>query len=173
VSRGRANGAPARRLLLLLLLFFALTLPLAWLWIAWGEGVYARFLLALLEPGYAAMGLRHQRGGPVAPRLVSLVPFVVLMAITPGMGWRRRAVGTLVGLAVILCFHLLLFLLVDSAYVVLGRTRRALAKIVPFLLINDGIPFLIWLFFARDFLREIVPAFGEAPRERRPPPGAG
>jgi len=166
VSRGRASAARAGRLLLLL--FFALTLPLAWLWIEWGEGVYARFLLGLLEPGYAAIGLRHQRGGPVAPRLVSLVPFVVLMAITPGMGWRRRAVGTLVGLAVILCFHLLLFLLVDSAYVVLGRTRRALTKIVPFLLINDGIPFLIWLFFAREFLRDLVPALAERPA----PPGA-
>jgi hypothetical protein len=163
------STVPARRLLLLLFFFFALTMPLAWLWLEWGENAYARFLLALLEPLYDAIGLRHRRGGPVAPRLVSVVPFVVLMAITPGMGWRRRGVGSLVGLLLIACFHLLLFLLVDSAYLVLGRSRRALTKIVPFLLINDGIPFLVWLFFARDFLRRLVPAFGE-PREGRPGP---
>jgi hypothetical protein len=162
---------PARRLLLLALLFFALTMPLAWLWIEWGEGVYARALLAILEPVYDAIGLRHQRGGPVAPRLVSVVPFVVLMAITPGMGWRRRVVGSLIGLCVIACFHLLLFLLVDAAYVVLGRSRRALARIVPFLLINDGIPLLVWIFFARDFLRRLVPALGERPPAPPPTPG--
>ena len=167
MSGARASAVPARRLLLLLLAFFALTTPLAWLWIQWGEGAYARLLLAILEPLYDAIGLRHQRGGPVAPRLVSVVPFVVLMAITPGMGWRRRVVGSLVGLAVIACFHLLLYLLVDAAYVVLGRNRRALSRIVPFLLINDGIPLLIWIFFARDLLRRLVPAF----RERPPAPG--
>ena len=164
MSQGRVG---ASRLLVLLLLFFALTVPLAWLWIEWGERAYARFLLALLEPVYAAMGLRHHRGGPVSPRLISIVPFVVLMAITPGMALRRRIAGMLVGLVVIFCFHLLLFLLVDSAYAVFGKTRRALAKIVPFLLINDGVPFLVWLFFARAFLRDLVPALAEAPRDPR------
>jgi len=155
---------PARRLLLLLALFFAGTMPLVWLWLEWGERAYASLLWALLDPLYDAMGLRHVRGGPVAPRLVSIVPFVVLMAITPGLAWRRRATGTLVGLAVIVAFHLLLFVLVDSAYVVFGRGRKALSRIVPFLLVNDGIPFLVWLFFARDFLRQVVPGFRETPR---------
>lgn len=162
------------RLLLLLLLFVALTMPLAWVWLEWGEAVYARLLWEVLQPVYGWMGLRHQRGGPVAPRLVSVVPFVVLMAITPGLGWRRRLKGVAVGLLVIASFHLLLFVLVDSAYVVLGRSRRALSKIVPFLLINDGIPFVVWLFFARDFLRQLVPALGERAGGRGgPDPSAG
>lgn len=161
---------PAPRLLLLLLLFFAGTLPLAWLWLEWGERAYVRLLWAILDPCYDAIGLRHRRGGPVAPRLVSVVPFVVLMAITPGLGWRRRAAGTLVGLAVIVGFHLLLFVLVDSAYAAFGRGRKALSRIVPFLLVNDGLPFLVWLFFARDFLRRVVPGFRETPRE---PGGTG
>jgi hypothetical protein len=172
------SAVPVRRLLLLLALFFALTMPLAWLWLEWGETTYARFLLRLLDPLYDAIGLRHRPGGPVAPRLVSIVPFVVLMAITPGLGLRKRIVGLLVGLLLIASFHLLLFVLVDAVHAVLGRNRRALAKIVPFLLINDGIPFLVWLFFARDFLRRLVPAFGEAAKDRRSlppegPPGGG
>ena len=159
---------PARRLLLLLALFFAGTLPLAWLWLEWGERAYVDLIFTLLDPLYEAIGLRHQRGGPVAPRLVSIVPFAVLMAITPGLGWRRRTTGILVGLALIFGFHLLLFVLVDSAYLVFGRGRKALSRIVPFLLVNDGIPFLVWLFFARDFLRQVVPGFREPPRGELP-----
>jgi hypothetical protein len=162
----RAEPIPARRLLVLLLAFVGLTAPLAWLWLAFGEERYARVLLAILDPVYDALGVRHRRGGPVAPRLVSLVPFAALMAITPGMGLRRRVAGTLVGLAVIAGLHLLLFLLVDSAYAAFGRSRRALTMIVPLLLVNDGIPLLVWLFFARDFLRRVVPGLAErdAPR---------
>ena len=168
------SAVPVRRLLLLLGLFLALSMPLAWLWLEWGQAYYVRLLRVLLHPVYRAIGLRHEVGGPVAPRLVSLVPFLVLMAITPAMSWRRRWVGALVGVAVILGFHLVLFVMVDAAYAVLGRNRRALSRIVPFLLVNDGLPFLVWLFFARDFLRQLVPALGEeAPGARgpQPPPG--
>jgi len=155
------SAVPLRRLLLLLVLFLALSMPLAWLWLEWGQVYYVRLLRTLLDPVYRAIGLRHQVGGPVAPRLVSLVPFVVLMAITPGLSWRRRWVGSLVGVAAIVAFHLVLFLMVDASYAVLGRRRRALTRIVPFLLVNDGIPFLVWLFFARDFLRRVVPGLAE------------
>lgn len=157
------SAFPVRRLFLLLVLFLALSMPLAWLWLEWGQAYYVRLLRALLAPLYRAIGLRHQVGGPVVPRLVSLVPFLVLMAITPAIRWRRRWVGSLVGVAVILGFHLVLFVMVDASYSVLGRSRRALARIVPFLLVNDGLPFLVWLFFARDFLRQLVPALGEGP----------
>jgi hypothetical protein len=164
---------PTRHLLLLLLLFFALTVPLSWWWLESGQGHYARFLLAILDPVYDAIGIRHQRGGPAAPRFVSLVSFVVLMAITPGMAWRHRLLGMLIGVALIAGFHMLLFVVVDAAYVVLGRSRRALAKIVPFLLINDGLPFVVWVVFARDFLRRVVPGLGEpgAAAPERPPDG--
>jgi hypothetical protein len=165
------GAGPLRRLAVLLLLFFALTLPLAWLWLAWLQDGYVALLFAVLDPLYDALGLRHHRGGPVAPRLISVVPFAVLMLITPGTSWRRRLRGLLLGLALIFAFHLLFFALSDAAYSAFGRRRRALTKIVPFLLLNDGLPFLVWLFFARDFLRELVPALAE-PR-RRPPAGGG
>jgi len=165
------SAGPLRRLAVLLLLFFALTLPLTWWWIAWGQDRYVALLFAILDPVYEALGLRHHRGGPVAPRLISVVPFVALMAITPGTSIRRRVKGVLIGLALIFVFHLAFFVLVDAAYAVLGRSRRALTKIVPFLLVNDGLPFLIWLFFARDFLRDLVPALAEPGRGRRPPRG--
>ena len=166
------SAVPTRRLLRLLLLFFALTLPLAWLWDRWGQDPYIRFLWAIREPLYDAIGLRPRRGSPVGPRPFAIVSFVALMVITPGMSRRRRVVGSLVGFAVIAGFHLLFLVVGDVAYTAFGRSRRALTKIVPFLLINDGIPFLVWLFFARDFLRQLVPAFGEPARESSGPPGS-
>jgi hypothetical protein len=168
------SAVPVRRLLLLLLLFFALSMPLAWLWVEWGQARYVHLLRVVLGPVYRAIGLQPQGGGPVAPRLVSLVPFLVLMAITPSIPWRRRWIGALVGTALIVCFHLLLFVVVDASYAVLGRNRRALSRIVPFMLVNDGIPFLIWLFFAREFLRQLVPGLAEGPpRGGGPHSGAG
>ena len=167
------SAVPARRLLLMLVLFFALTLPLVWLWLQWGEAVYVRLLRDLLRPLYDAIGLRPQRGGPVIPRLVSIVPLTVLMVITPGLSWRRRLFGALVGLLVCACFHLLLFVVVDAAYAVLaGKPRARQTKIVPFLQIYDGIPFVVWLFFARDFLRRLVPALGEPAKGPAGPPAA-
>ena len=167
------SAVPVRRLLLLVLLFLALTLPLVWLWLQWGEAVYVHLLRQILRPLYHAMGLHPQRGGPVIPRLVSIVPLTVLMAITPRMSWRRRVVGVLVGLLVCALFHLLLFVVVDAAYAVLGGKPRARqTKIVPFLQIYDGIPFVVWLFFARDFLRSLVPALGEPAKGPAGPPAA-
>ena len=157
------SAVPVRRLLLLVVLFLALTMPLAWLWLGWGQPHYVRLLRGMLAPVYRAIGLEPQGGGPVQPRLVSLVPFLVLMAITPTLSWRRRSAGALIGVVLIVSFHLFLFLMVDANYAVLGRTRRALARIVPLLLLNDGLPFLLWIFFAREFLRQFVPAFGEGP----------
>ena len=158
------SAMPARRLLLLLLLFVAFTLPLAWLWDRWGQQQYLRLLWAIREPLYDAIGLRARRGSPVGPRPFAIVSFVALMVVTPGMSWRRRAVGCLVGLSAIAGFHLFFLVVSDVAYASFGRSRRALTKIVPFLLINDGIPFLVWLFFARDFLRNLIPALAERAR---------
>ena len=167
------SAVPVRRLLLLLLLFVALTMPLTWLWLEWGEGIYVGLLLDLLDPLYQAMGLRPQRAGPLIPRLVSIVPLTVLMAITPGLGWRRRVAGILVGLLVCAVFHLLLFVLVDAAYAALGnRPRARQTKIVPFLQIYDGIPVLVWVFFARDFLRDLVPALAERAQDASGPPAS-
>jgi len=165
------SAVPVRRLLRLLLLFFALTLPLAWLWDRWGQDVYIRLLWAIREPLYDVLGLHPRRGNPVGPRPFAIVSFAVLMLITPGMSWRRRAIGSVVGLALIVGFHLLFLLVSDLAYSAFGRSRRALTKIVPFLLINDGIPFLVWIWLARDFLRRSIPALAEPTQPAQGSPG--
>lgn len=150
-----------RRLLGLVLVFFALTIPLAWLWLEWGQDLYTRFVYSLLRPLYALLDIRPAERGPVQPRLVSLIPFLVLMAITPSLGRWRRIWGSLIGVVTLVLFHLILLTVVDAAYGSHGAGTRAVATFFPILLINDGLPFLVWLVAARDFLRDIVPGLGE------------
>ena len=76
------------------LCFFALTLPLTWLWMEWGRDPYARFLIGLAEQLFEiGRSGGAARGSAAGARFVSVVPFVVLMAVTPGLSWRRRLLG--------------------------------------------------------------------------------
>jgi hypothetical protein len=156
----------AGRLLLLIVLFFALTIPLAWLWQEWLISRYVAFLFAILRPLHEALGwpFAGKGGGGLSLRFVSHVPFLILVLLTPALSWRRRALGALLGSAFIAATHLFIITLTNAAFAAGGGVFR---KIAPFVLIMDGMPLLAWLVVARDFLRTLVPAL----REDAPPPG--
>ena len=155
-----------RPLLVFALSFLALTLPLAWAWFAWGSDLYTRFLIDLLD----ALGLRMRQrahGSAAAPRFISVVPFLVLMLVTPRLGWKRRVFGAVGGLAVLVAVHCGLLLVVDAATAAYGRGAESVEKFFPFVILADGVPLLLWLVLAREFLAEVIPGLGEKP------PGAG
>jgi hypothetical protein len=171
---GALGGAPGlhagivtrRPLVTFALAFFALTLPLAWAWFAWGSDLYTRLLLDLLD----AVGIRMTRrgeGNPAAPRFISVVPFLVLMLVTPRLGWKRRLFGAAGGFAVLAAAHAALLLVVDGAAAQYGRAE-SVEKVFPFVILADGVPLLLWLVLAREFLAEVIPGLGEAP-----PPAGG
>jgi hypothetical protein len=150
-----------RPLLGFALAFLGLTLPLAWAWFAWGSDVYTRLLLDLLD----AVGVRMSRrghGNPAAPRFISVVPFLVLMLVTPRLGWRRRVLGATGGLAVLAAAHAALLVIVDAAAATYGAAE-SVQKVFPFVILADGVPLLLWLVLAREFLAEVIPGLGEAP----------
>jgi hypothetical protein len=150
------------------LCFFALTLPLTWLWMEWGRDHYARFLIGLAEQIFEiGRSGSAARGSAAGARFVSVVPFVVLMAVTPGLSWRRRLLGTLAGLAFLVAVHLCLLLLVDAVEAQYGRGRRSIKRFFPFLIVADGVPLLLWLILARDFLASAIPGFAEEPPSRQ------
>jgi hypothetical protein len=151
------------RLLLLLVLFFALTIPLAWLWQERGAARYVAFLFAVLRPLHDALGwpFAGKGGGGLSLRFVSHVPFLILVLLTPGLSWRRRVLGGLLGSAFITATHLFIITLANLAFLAGGGVFR---KIAPFVLIMDGLPLLAWLVVARDFLRTVVPGLREEPR---------
>jgi len=156
------------RLLLLLVLFFALTIPLAWLWQLWGVQHYVAFLFVIMRQLHDTLGwpFAGKGGGGLSLRFVSHVPFLILVLITPGLSWRRRVLGGLLGSAFIAATHLLMITLVNAAFLGGGSVFR---KIAPFILIMDGLPLLAWLVVARDFLRTLVPGLQEEPRTGETP----
>jgi hypothetical protein len=149
-----------RPLLVFVLAFFALTLPLAWAWFAWGSDVYGRLLLDLLEA--AGVRMRSREGNPAAPRFISVVPFLVLMLVTPRLGWKRRLLGAVGGLAVLVAAHAGLLVVVDAAAAEYGRAE-SVEKVFPFVILADGMPLLLWLVLAREFLADVIPGLGEGP----------
>jgi hypothetical protein len=161
-SRGGRPLSP-RRLLLLVFLFFALSIPLAWLWREWGVLRYVAFLLEILRALHDAMGwpFTGKGAGGLSLHFLSHVSFLVLVLLTPGLSGRRRLMGALVGSAVITAMHLFMITLANAAFLV---GRGAVFKVFPFILVMDGLPLIIWVVVARDFLRTLVPGLGEEPR---------
>ena len=152
-----------RRTLRLLAEFLLLTIPLAWVWLRWGHDAYTSLILSVIDPLYEWLGATHVRRGPAAPRFISYVPFLVLMAITPRISDRRRIWGTVFGSLVIFCSHVVILYVADRAYTQNSDSGAAVAQLFPFLLVTDGLPLMIWFVLARDFLRSAVPGLRERP----------
>jgi len=150
------------RFLLLLVLFFALTIPLAWLWHEWGVTRYVAFLFAIMQKLHDTLGwpFAGKGGGGLALRFVSHVPFLILVLLTPGLSWRRRILGGLLGSVFIASTHLFVITLVNAAFLAGGGVFR---RVAPFVLIMDGMPLFAWLVVARDFLGNVVPGLREEP----------
>lgn len=145
-----------RRILLLLLSFVALSAPLTWAWLEWGREGYVEILFGLLDPAYHLLGASHARHSPAGHRYLAYVPFAVLMLITPGMAPSRRALATLAGCGLILLSHLLLTVAVDAANARYDDSAKVSSSLFPFLLLADGLPFLIWYLFFRSFLHSLI-----------------
>jgi hypothetical protein len=158
----RPEAPTLRQTLLALLLFFALTVPLVVVWMRWGLAWYVTFLVWVLQAFHHAQGWAFTgKGIPgLSIRFVSLVPFVILVLVTPALSWRRRLVGSLVGVLLIVASHLFVLTLANAAF---AAGRGAIGRILPFIFLMDGLPLGIWLVVARDFLRHVVPGLGEAP----------
>ena len=152
----------AGRLLLLLVLFFALSIPLAWLWREWGVQRYVAFLFAIMRKLSDTLGwpFAGKGGGGLSLRFLSHVPFLVLVLLTPRLSVRRRVLGALLGSLFIAATHLFIITLVNAAFLAGDSVFR---KVAPFVLIMDGMPFLAWLVVARDFLRTLIPGLREEP----------
>ncbi len=146
-----------KRFLLVVAGFFALTLLLA---VVWEEGggriAYGRFLKQSGRPIFDLLGLDGVRIMGLRTRYINWIPFVGLVAVTPGLTLRRRTLGLAVGLVTLWATHLAL-----NVTQVRGAGQLSL---VP-LLLSDALPFLLWLFVAHPVVRPWLASALEAPRD--------
>ena len=91
----------------------------------------------MAPPIYDLIGFGDARVGAYRQRYINFVPFVGLILVTQGLGWRRRALGLACGLFALSVGHLALNL--TEAW----SPKRHL----PFVpsLVSDALPFVLWV----------------------------
>jgi len=146
----------ASRTLKLGLSFVALTVALTWLWVEWGGAAYERLLITLAGPVLKTFGVTQIAESPAQKRFVSLVPFVVLMWLTPGMSLRRRSLGTLIGGALLVASHIALVGVEQWAQSSRRPTATPFSTVFPAALFADGLPFMLWAVIAHRYLSGVL-----------------
>ncbi len=144
-----ALRSPLKALPLAALVFLAVTLPGTWWWDVAGRELYSDVFVRVAQGFYTSLGLPD-----VAlvgrERFINLVPFLGLMVATPGLTFRRRLGGSLLGVALIFASHVLLS----------GLTfwlRGGLASFpLTLAIVCDALPLLIWIVVAGSFIRQLV-----------------
>jgi hypothetical protein len=146
------------RWLLTLLKIVAVSAPLTWLWIEWGREAYGRLFLQLALPIYGLFGLTDVVPEGARDRFINYLPFLILMLITPRLSVRRRVLGTLAGFVVIFVVHLVFVYVASTAVDARSpiMTSHGFMRIVPANAVSDSVPFVLWVFIAKDFVWESV-----------------
>ena len=138
---------------LLLLEVVALSVPLTWLWLGWGEAAYAGLLERLASPLLAPLGVEAIADSPARKRFVSFVPFLVLMLATPGLGARRRLAGLALGVPAICAVHVGLVAVEHLAATGRRPTQDVFSTVFPAAMFADAFPFMLWALIAQRELR--------------------
>jgi len=160
------------RIVRLLLEVAALSLPLTWLWLVWGQSAYEHFFAETARPWLEAFGVSTLPDSPARRRFVSYVPFLVLMAVTPGLPWQRRLGGVLLGVPLVFLCHVGLVAIEALSQTPQRPTRDAFSTLFPAAIFADAFPFALWALFANDVLRQLVRE-GKAAAGPRDGPQAG
>jgi len=152
------------RILRPLLEALLLSLLLTGLWLAGGRSAYEAFFAASARPLLHALGVHAIPDSPARQRFVSFVPFLVLMLVTPGLAWRRRLGGILLGIPLLFLGHVLLVAVEALSHTPRRPTPDSFSTVLPAALFADALPFLLWALFAADVLAGLLRRRAARPR---------
>ena len=132
--------------------FILVSVPLTWIWIEWGRWAYAPIFMAVSGPIYDFLGIETFQGG-VRERYINYIPFLVLMVVTPRLGWTRRIGGLLGGCLVIFVFQIAFNGWVQVAFPGGARTAEGgFSLYFPAILFSDALPLILWALICQDFV---------------------
>ena len=90
---------------LFLVKFVCLTAPFIWLWQVGGLSVYHAIYSPIASAIYGLLGFEGV-ATPARDRYINIIPFLTLMALTPGLSKRRRFGGAAIGLLILFAMHI-------------------------------------------------------------------
>jgi len=129
------------------LIFFGVTaLGTLW-WEHGGHQAYGGFFGWVAPRVYGLLGFEEVLIGP-RERFIHLVPFVGLMAATPGLPARRRFGGMAAGIVTLFVWQLL------ASFMIGWQFRALISFPLSLAVVSDVLPFVLWVYFAREVLSE-------------------
>jgi len=143
---------------LFLVKFVCLTVPFIWLWQVVGLSLYHAIYSPIASAIYEWLGFEGI-ATPARDRFVNIVPFLTLMALTPGLSRRRRFGGAAIGLLILFALHIAVNLTANP------RTLQ-LPQMVT--LVMDAAPFFLWAIVAHRFVRGLISSGIGAPTDGAP-----
>lgn len=140
------------KLWLFVVKFILVSAPLFLLWQWKGEGWYLVFVNHLYSYIFARiLGLNIQFFAPPVAVFLSLLAFVSLMIIAIGMSLRTKALRLLMGLLIMVLWHVIL---VEAVYLLHegpGVPSPAFEKLSgPLYIFTGALPFVLWILLARE-----------------------
>lgn len=149
--------------------FAAITVPLTWLWMHGGQDLYFRFYMRIASRVLLLIGVTNFPPGLVRDRMISFIPFLALMLVTPHIPLLRRWIGIAAGFTLLFVSHIALTWWAWVSFVRDGKSVDSMMTYFPALVVADAMPFLLWALFANRALSEFFARVLPAPTSRRPP----
>ena len=116
-------------------------------WETGGREAYGRLFIWLAERIFGLFGFDDVLLG-ARERFINLVPFLALMAATPGLSARRRFGGAAAGVMALFVAHLV------ASFMVGWRSQVLITFPLAIAVVLDVLPLVLWLYIARDVLAE-------------------
>ncbi|MBC8341598.1 MAG: hypothetical protein H8E63_08065 [Proteobacteria bacterium] len=135
-----------------------ISVPVTLIWLEWGRAAYGSLFATLSIPIFGFLGLPEVLPEGTRDRFIGYLPFLIMMVVTPRMSHVRRFAGIVIGFVAIFFLQMFFVYMSHRAGVIGGQmnAQDVYVAMLPVLLLCDAFPFVLWIVFAKDFVREIT-----------------
>lgn len=135
------------------------TIVLGLIWFLWLSERYPFVLRPVGNWIFPIIGVSKWRLSATLAHMVNMVPYVALVLATPGwkVEWRRHVGALGAGVVALMLGHLLMLTAFDFIIGKYELSKAAYLWSVPVWVLNDSLPFVLWLSFFPNVLTDLFP----------------
>lgn len=144
-------------LLIFLFKLISLTLVLGYFWFTGWQVRYPDWLDPIAMPFFKLVGVKRWWLALVVEHFTNIIPYIALVLSVPDhfREWRRGLLALFGGCAVIILGHLILSWAVYYFNLDYGMSKSFYRIILPFYILNDALPFVLWIAFYPHMLTRL------------------